>query len=561
MREKTDAEPSYSNGGLDAIGIGDDFRNKLVKAQWKYTKERLKKNETPRSLVETGDLYLLRQNYKRAADYYQRSLILDPEYLPALEKIIRAYSEHNKHDEAEIYFKQLLKLTNNRSDIYRNYATFKVDALFKKGGDIEEVLSYINRALEKNSSDIELINIYGFILLNFKNDVEGAKKYFEKALSIQNNFFHALNNLGVCFVRQDKLDDAINKFSLCIEVAPLNYPSCYENLTYVFIREMKYQEAYSILTRAISTGVPIGPGARHLVGWLLMRINEFEKARVWHTSKLKEEPQNQLLYNNLGYCYLVLGNNEEAEMCFIKAVSITEKKIERTGLFDIRSLRAFYNLGRISMTNGRIKQIRLTSQRIFELNPEDAFAYYLQGAALNMEENYSEAKKSFEKALELDVHIEEVYPDYSFILGSIDGNYKEAKSLLEKAISLGFSSVLVRNNLAHSYICLEMFKEAEEILNKYNVGHMPPVILATRGLMALRTDHLEEGTKLYEQAINEFEQPRNKRIAMQIKNIELARFYIKKGDKEMAKRYLSEAKAFPPSYLNKEIETLEIGTR
>lgn len=556
MREETESELSYADSLPRILDGSDEFKNQLVRSQWSYAKAQLKQYENPRTLVGTGDLQLLRNNYKRAISDYQKALILDQDYIPAYEQIVLAYSLHNRHPEAHSYFRRLLELTNNRSDIFRKYAAFRVDLLFRHGGDVPETLQVIERALETDQNDVELINTYGFILLNSNKDIKAAEARFDSALKINAKYIHSLNNKGVCLLREGRLKEAESIFESAILVAPKDYPFSHQNLALLYVKQNNYWKAYEALLKAVAKGITLQNQWDHLMGWLLVQTDQFEEAVSWYKKKLEDEPNNQLLFNNLGFCYGKLGAREKAEENFRAAVELSERQIQREHQIDARAIKAYYNLARSVLTSNDIKEAKHLTNRILDISPQDVFALYLRGVVKNREEDYVEAKRLFADVLSQNELIPEVYPDYAFILESIDKNYAEAIRILERAIQLGFDTVLINNNLAFSYIKKGDFQKAEEIISKFSkYDELPPILYATNGLLEIRKGNLDKGNELYDKAI-ELLEAKDRKIAKQIKLVENARFIASNGDKEGARTLLIEAKVLAESYVTKEANEL-----
>lgn len=559
IREDTQPAISYSDYLPKIMRDGDDFKTSLVRSQWKYAKQQIKDTSSPRSLVEVGDLYLLKGNPKRAVENYEKALVLDSNFISAYEKIINALSLYGNEPDAHKYFKELLKITGNRPELLRKYALFRSELLYKHGGNEQEVLDVINTVLENDPSDVDLINTYGFILLNFKNDLNGGEKYFDTGIKVNPNHIHSLNNKAVCLLRKKQFVEAEKIFRRCLDLASRDYPFSHQNLALLYIETEDFLSAYAALVSAEEKHIELQAPWEHLKGWLLLNTNQFELAAGWYEKRIKIEPNNQLLLNNLGFCYGRLGFQDKAEEKFRTAVNISEKQIQKDHKLETRALKAFYNLGRLVLAKGEDKEARRIANRIQEINPDDVYALYLHGATDSYLEKYEEAKKLFEEVLEKNELIQEVYADYSFILASIDNNHELAIKILRRSIELGFDTVLINNNLAYSYIKSGDLEKASHVISRFeaeNFVETPPTILATQGMLKIRKGNLEEGNELYDKAIQNLE-GKNKKIALQIKLVENARYLLKNGGgKEAITQLINEARELPRSYMSKEIKAL-----
>ena len=538
-----------------------EIKKTLVKAQWAYAKKQLKDTENFRTQIEVGDLYLLQGNFKRAVSHYQKSLILEPSQLVAYEKIIQAYTSHNQHPQALQYFETLLEKTSHRKDIFRKYVMFRVDLLYLHNGDPLETLSVINNWLKTEENDADLLNNYGFILLNFLNDIERAEIYFDKTLDVDPRHIHGNNNKGICQLRTERLDGAELSFLKCIEISPRDYPFSYQNLSILYVDRGRLRDAFDILEKARSYGVQLDNHRNHLYGWLLIQVEKYREAVIWYENKIKEESGNQLLLNNLGFCLIHLNDRARAETVFRKAISMTEKQVKESKKYDPRALKAYYNLGRLLQSKKDFDELSKIANRILELNEKDAFGYYLKGTMSLIDEQYDAAGDYFEAAYELDKNIKEIYPDYAFILSSIKHEYQKSIELLEDAILQGYRTPIVCNNLAHAYIHSGRYSEAERLIRDIEKGSevLHPSLLATEGLLNLKLGNTNEGNRLYNKAVEEFQKKDDKKnalIAEQLQLYENAKILQNKGAHTEAIDAVKKATALITSYVNSDLDTL-----
>ncbi|MCA9355184.1 hypothetical protein KC865_01375 [Candidatus Kaiserbacteria bacterium] len=545
----TDASPVNS--------FGHKFKHKFINEQMRFAKKRLSEREAPQTLMQVGDLYLMKGNYKRAITYFLMAIDLKPDHLPAYEKILFACISHKDIDQANLFFRKVLEVTNRRPDILHKYAIFKA-LIDEKNRDVEEAISVLNEAEQKDPADYEVINTHGFILLNLKKDIEGSVTYFERSRSINNRYIHAINNLGVAHLRSGNPGDAEGLFKSVIEIDP-RYIHSYQNLAYLYVNGKKYAEALETLVKAKHSQLILDHVWEHKIGWLLMELRNFEEAIPWYQKKIQEEKNNDLLYNNLGVCYKSVGLNTQGDACFEKAASLFKKHIsgKRNLNIKIDHLKSSYNIGRSAVDRDDLDKLKETADFILRIHPEDAFGFYLRGAYLGRMKQYDNAKTYFEKSLEIEPRIREVYPDYSFILSSLDKDYEASIKLLEGALELGFDMPYIENNLAHAYILGGHFKKAEDILKKYKDDELPPSLSATKGLLCFRTGKNNKGDAYYTKAIERFASTKNKNIASQIWHYEKARHYLDNKKYEEAKVEIESASHLPESYVSDDVADLK----
>lgn len=126
------------------------------------------------------------------------------EYLKKQISILLNLYNTNKYDDVIAKTKILLKKYNNQIILYNLLSL----SLSGKGERLEAI-KILNKALKIESNNIYVINNLG--LLYFKlNDYSKAEVYFDKALTINPNFYDALINYGNLLLNKNKNKQAID---------------------------------------------------------------------------------------------------------------------------------------------------------------------------------------------------------------------------------------------------------------------------------------------------------------------------------------------------------------
>lgn len=536
-----------------------DIKTSFIRARLKDLRAQYKYNKSITVILQLADIYLLSfDRSKKAIKLYLEALELNPNLISIYQKIILAHTMHREISEAEYYYKELLSLTNNRTEILHEYALFKATVFTKKknfNSHIDESLNILNKIIETEPNNFAVLNSLGFIILNFKEDVSQAQNYFVKALEINPNYLHSVNNVGVCYLKNSQFSEAENQFKKAIELEPHNYPDAYQNLAALYIERKEFSSALKVLKDAQKNEILLSDIWDHNYGWMLLKNELFDEAIEWYENKVHFESQNNLLYNNLGVCYKRKSMYYKAERNFIMATKIIKTKLNSGQKVDIRSMNAFYNLGRMAVDKGNTNLIESVANDILSLDQGDAFGIYLLGAKALIQNKYIVASEYYKQALQLNNMLAEAYPSLSFILECIFQDYEATIQLLEKAISLNLKHQLIANNLAYAHIKLGNLKKAKIILNQYAEDESLPSILATKGMLNFRTNNFNEGVRLYEMAIEQFHESL-KKLASQIYFYEKALFYFSQKNYNESLIFALQAKKLVDSYMNKDIENL-----
>jgi tetratricopeptide (TPR) repeat protein len=144
-----------------------------------------------------------------------------------------------------------------------------------------------------------------------KNDVTGAAKYFENALSIYPEYLAARNDLGAQFLKLKQIDDAEKNFQMVIEKDPKNFNAKF-NLGLVRVERKDYVDAISQLNQAIVID-STRPVARLWVGVAELEMGDLASAEKELTRALVMGGSECIAaHYHLARIYLSRGDTSEA---------------------------------------------------------------------------------------------------------------------------------------------------------------------------------------------------------------------------------------------------------
>lgn len=193
-------------------------------------------------------------------------------------------------------------------------------------------------------------------------------------------------NVGLVYLQNDKLDDAINYFNKSLSLNP-NFDL-----------------------------------ALNALGLTYFMKGEFQKAAGYFEKCLTLNPGFTEAHNYLGSVYQELGYMDKAEIEFQKAIADES--------YASREL-PYYNLARLYLTQDKDKEALDLVNTALELNNRMVMALNLQGVLLERLGKLSEAIYSYEKALNIapgDVNL-----SYNLAVAYFKTDRRaEAKSLFEK---------------------------------------------------------------------------------------------------------------------------------
>lgn len=103
--------------------------------------------------------------------------------------------------------------------------------------------------IERDSLEYELYNLIGvkYGKIGYLNE---AKRYFEKAITINSSFFKAMNNIGNVFFKEGNFEDAYSQYSKAANFSQEN-PDILRNWAFAAFELGKTEEASELEERAI----------------------------------------------------------------------------------------------------------------------------------------------------------------------------------------------------------------------------------------------------------------------------------------------------------------------
>ncbi|HEX4620815.1 MAG TPA: social motility TPR repeat lipoprotein Tgl [Myxococcaceae bacterium] len=145
------------------------------------------------------------------------------------------------------------------------------------------------------------------------NDVQGAFKEFEAALTLDPRMAEAHNAMGILLhLSFQKPDEAIEHFKTALEIRPA-FSEVKTNLGNVYLDQSRYDEAIAQYQEALNDMLYSTPFiAQGNLGWAMYRKGNVAQALDHIKAAVTLNPRFCLGYKNLGIIYGAQGNAEES---------------------------------------------------------------------------------------------------------------------------------------------------------------------------------------------------------------------------------------------------------
>ncbi|NBD15478.1 MAG: tetratricopeptide repeat protein, partial [Cyanobacteria bacterium] len=192
----------------------------------------LEQEYRPIVIGNLGHLFEQQGKLEAAAEHYQQTLQLKPDYAEAYYNLGNVYQKQSKLDTAIDSYQQALKLKPDYAEAY-----YKLGNTFQKQGKLDAAVESYQQALKLKPDYAEAYNNLGNILLS-QGQLRSAIESYQQALKLNPDYADAHYNLGNIFQAQGKLDAAIKSYQRVLEIKP-NYGSAHHNLGCTF--KLKHQ--------------------------------------------------------------------------------------------------------------------------------------------------------------------------------------------------------------------------------------------------------------------------------------------------------------------------------
>ncbi|MBN2097573.1 MAG: tetratricopeptide repeat protein [Candidatus Omnitrophica bacterium] len=199
-----------------------------------------------------------------------------------------------------------------------------------------------------------LLGGYSFLSARRNLDWQDPERFFQNILIYSPDSSEAHNCLGSLYLKQGKIDLAIEQFKQAVENGRYNYKS-YGNLASA-LRQNKQLD---------------------------LAISVYEQA-------LKLRPDIPGLYNNLGNVYADQGNLTKAQEMFLQALRLYPE----FALCRVNLAKVYFDLGKTDLA---VQE----AQNAIALEPEFSSAHYVLGLIYHKLKQYDLARQSYQRALEL----------------------------------------------------------------------------------------------------------------------------------------------------------------
>ncbi|MEM3406668.1 MAG: DUF5107 domain-containing protein [Nitrososphaerota archaeon] len=452
------------------------YSEEKVKEEIKLTKliDRRKTLTTPQDFIIEGFKLEKSGDILNAKKMYEKALEINPEFIDGNLSLGKILLQMGLYNDAEKYFRKVLEIDENNTD-----AVFYLGLSLRENEKINESKEILWKLFNSQKYSSLASYLLGEIKINEKK-YEEAEKLFKKSIKYNDSNIRALNGLAISLRKQGKCEDAIKVLEEILILDPLNCLSLYEIYkNYSLIKEKdKEEDALNEFKKIIERTIHncLETAIEYIRFGLIEEAIEILEFALKSKNEYKENP---LIYSYLSYCYLNLGNKEEAkkyasliekcklDYCFPNKLE-EEKILKKIIESNIGNGKIYYCLGNLLFSKHRYDEALTLWEKAIELGLEYSVLHRNIGLALwKIKNNPYAALREYERAIELNKNDYRLYLEI-FDICEILSLYEKEVKILEKAPNSVLKNGNVLAKLALAYFNIGNIEKSLEILMKNN---------------------------------------------------------------------------------------------
>lgn len=194
--------------------------------------------------------------------------------------------DQRKFAEAEKLLHEILEKDSKQSDVWRLLA--QID--WYEHHDIDKAEDELIEALTVEPKNLWALVLMGNLLSKERNDLQAAKKYYDKVLEFHSDDAIALNNIGAVYYQNKDYDTAIHYFQKAID-ADNTYANSYYGMACCFEASEHSVDAFNVCVEGAKKGKnrPENPHVRE----------ELLKMELYLADKLFKKTNFERIYENI----------------------------------------------------------------------------------------------------------------------------------------------------------------------------------------------------------------------------------------------------------------------
>jgi len=376
--------------------------------------------------LDMANMYFDASNYPKALQYTDLILNLNPNSINGLLLKTKIYYKQNNIKQAKVYFNKALLLDNSL-----------LQSVWAKNLNIVSLPKY----------DFDYYNTKG-LEYYYSADCSNAINYFNKALEINPKNTTALNNIALCYMKLNQLEEAKKALNKA-KRADANFNLTYINLAKLeALKGMFYKKDTSKQReRYLKKALEVNPNSKYAyleLGNYYLENKEFNLANKNFKNAVLIDGNFYEALMGLGMSYVEEGNLSDG----IKALRRASIAIKNGS----KNPDMLYYLAKICIANANFLEAK--GYLLDAIKQTENPNYYFElGKIYYQEDDLSSAENAFKKAMELDLEfaLEADIYNYFGLIEYKNFDTERAVTMFKRAVDLDPNRAMYLYNLAQAY--------------------------------------------------------------------------------------------------------------
>lgn len=261
-----------------------------------------------------GEAYLQNGDPGKAAEYFAKASKLEPENVSKKTSLALA---HMAQGNSETAFRELEQISVSDKGIAADLALI---AAHLRNNQLEKALKTIDSLEKKQPDNPATHNLRARVLLA-KKEFAGARKSFEKALSLNPTYIPAVTNLANLDILDKKPDDARKRFEAVLSADPKNIQALLALAELKASGGASSDDVTSLIGKAVSAN-PSDVSPRLALIQYYLKTKENKKALTAANDAANSISDKPEILEALGRTQQIAGELNQAAMTYTKLASL-----------------------------------------------------------------------------------------------------------------------------------------------------------------------------------------------------------------------------------------------
>lgn len=377
---------------------------------------------TPESAVgyyHLGRILLDAGKGEEAAASLERAIAVNASFEPAYLALASIYESQKAIDRAVAVLRKYLHGVNPRSrdirhQLVRLYVTtrdyqaarkelsdllaedpsdtdaqLRLALLYGEEKEYSKAIDQLIKILKARPTELKIRDYLGFLYEEAK-DTKKAIETYTFNVQLEPSYFEGHLHLGLLFYRLKQFPDAVTHLTKAITINP-KQPEAHIVLGLTYLQKDQFDDAAKVLEEGIGHN-PKNADLHFNLGTVYDKLNRFDDVVRAMEAAIKLDPHHADALNYLGYSYAERGVKID------QALSLTKRAVA------LKPNNGYYidSLAWALFKSGMLNEALAEIKRAVALAQDDPVLYEHLGDIYANQRNFSEARESWLRALELD---------------------------------------------------------------------------------------------------------------------------------------------------------------